>query len=129
MRTFRPDRRAAKERWRMFLLPCFFGSMVSAANADPALGTREVLLDNEYVEVVRLSYPVGTESGMHGHAYDHRAIYVVSGGRLEVIPADSTQASRIIDIQDGQAVFMPAATHNVRNVGDTDIILIETEIK
>jgi len=90
---------------------------------------REVLLDNAFVEVVRLSYPVGTESGMHTHIHPNRVVYVIEGGMLELVPKDKTQKSNVISISAGQALFLPATTHNVRNIGDTDIVIVETEIK
>ncbi|MEH6639503.1 MAG: cupin domain-containing protein [Porticoccaceae bacterium] len=93
------------------------------------LGTREVLLDNETVEVVRLTYPVGTESGMHIHKHPNRAVYFVKGGKIELIPGDPKQQSNVIDAPDGNTLFLPATTHNVKNIGDTEVILIETEIK
>jgi mannose-6-phosphate isomerase-like protein (cupin superfamily) len=97
--------------------------------ADAELGTREVLLDNEAVEVVRLTYPAGSESGMHTHRYPNRVAYVVQGGKLEMVPGDSDEPRQSLEVADGQAIYLPAATHNVRNVGDTEIVIIETEIK
>lgn len=97
--------------------------------ADSKLGTREVLLDNDAVEVVRLTYPPGSESGMHTHQFPNRVAYVVKGGTLEMVPGGREQADRPIEVEDGQAIFLPAATHNVKNVGDTEVIIIETEIK
>lgn len=98
-------------------------------SAEPQFGTREVLLDNDRVEVVRLTYPAGTESGMHAHAHPNRVVYVVKGGTLEMVPSDSSQPPRTMQLTEGQAAFVQAATHNVRNVGDTEVVLIETEIK
>ena len=97
--------------------------------ADTTLGSREVLLDNAAVEVVRLTYPAGSESGMHSHDYPHRVAYVVRGGTLQSVPADPDQPTQIIELADGQAVYLPAATHNIRNVGQTEIVIIETELK
>jgi mannose-6-phosphate isomerase-like protein (cupin superfamily) len=88
-----------------------------------------VLLDNLAVEVVRLTYPAGTESGMHTHEHPNRVAYVVSGGALEMIPGDPEQPRQRLEVTDGQAIYLPATTHNVRNVGQTEVVLIETEIK
>lgn len=101
-------------------LPCL-------AEAPPAL--REALLDNESVEVVRMTYPVGSESGMHTHQYPNRVAYVVKGGKLEMIPVDGAKPYQIVEVVTGQAIFLPAATHNVRNAGDTEVVIIETELK
>lgn len=97
--------------------------------ADPVLGTREVVLDNDAVEVVRLTYPAGSESGMHTHQYPNRVAYVVQGGTLEMIPGDGDKPRQSLEVADGQAIYLPATTHNVRNVGETEIVIVETELK
>ncbi len=97
--------------------------------AEVKLGTREVLLDNALVEVVRLIYPVGTESGMHSHKYPNRAAYIVKGGTLKLIPDDPKKQADVLTVPDGKALFLPGATHNVKNIGETEVVIIETEIK
>lgn len=97
--------------------------------ADTKQGTREVLLDNDAVEVVRLTYPVGSESGMHTHLHPNRVVYFVKGGKLELIPEDEQQQSKVMDVPDGKTLYLPSTTHNVKNIGNTEIIIIETEIK
>ncbi len=90
---------------------------------------REIVLENEQVQVVRLTYPVGTESGMHTHSFAHRVVYFVKGGSLSLIPQDPTKASKTLIATDGQTLFLPATTHNVRNIGNTEIVIVETELK
>ena len=107
----------------------FLTFLASQSVADIKLGTREVLLENETVEVVRLTYPVGSESGMHTHIHPNRAVYFVKGGKIELIPFDEQKPGSVIDAPDGKVLFVQATTHNVRNIGDTEVILIETEIK
>jgi len=97
--------------------------------ADPALGTREVLLDNETVQVIRLTYPAGTESGMHTHEFSNRVVYFIKGGSLELVPADELAESDTLIVGDGEAVYLPAVTHNVKNIGDDEIVILEVEIK
>lgn len=110
-----------------FLLSVFTFSSLSIA--DVQLGSREVLLDNDKVEVVRLIYPVGTESGMHTHKYANRTAYFVKGGKLELIPKAKGEKIISLDVSDGKSLYLPATSHNVRNVGTTKIVIIETEIK
>jgi mannose-6-phosphate isomerase-like protein (cupin superfamily) len=102
-------------------------SLTCLAAAPEAI--REVLLDNEAVEVVRLTYPVGSESGMHTHVHPNRVAYVVSGGILEMVPEDRSQATQSVEVADGQAIYLPAATHNIRNIGETEVVIIEVELK
>ncbi len=92
-------------------------------------GKREVLLDNAAVEVVRLTYPAGAESGMHTHAHPNRVVYFVKGGMLELIPKNKQQKVKILNVADGKTLYLPSTTHNVKNIGKTEIIIVETEIK
>ncbi len=113
---------------------CFAAVYLLAALALPSSAaaeamTRELLIDNATVEVVRLTYPAGSESGMHTHPHPHRVAYVIRGGVLELVPADGAGPSRSMEVTEGQAIFLPAATHNVRNIGQTEIVIVETEIK
>lgn len=101
----------------------------SVTFAKPPTPTREVILDNEQVEVVRLTYPAGTESGMHTHIHPNRSVYFVKGGKLELISSDADVNSTIIDVPTGKILFLPATTHNVKNIGSNTVILLEHEIK
>lgn len=103
--------------------------LTMAIDAKPLEGNREVLLDNEHVEVIRLTYPPGSESGMHSHEHPHRVVYVVSGGKIELIPEDSNMPSQFITAKTGMTMFVPGNTHNVKNIGKTEVVLIETELK
>lgn len=110
----------------MFISALVLPSM-SFALAD--LGSREVLLDNEKVELVRLVYPPGTESGMHSHKHPSRTVYFVKGGRLALIPENPAEQTKILTVAHGKVLYLPATSHNVKNLGDTEIIIIENEIK
>ncbi len=90
---------------------------------------KEILLDNTDVEVIRATYPAGSESGVHTHVYANRVVYFVKGGVLAITPEDTNKPDRIITVKDGQTLYMPGGTHNVKNIGDTEIIIVETEIK
>lgn len=96
---------------------------------DNNIGARNVVLENENVLVVRLTYPPGSQSGMHTHVYHHRVVYFVKGGTLQLIPEDAKSAVRTLEVIDGQTLYLPATTHNVVNIGDTEIVIVETELK
>jgi mannose-6-phosphate isomerase-like protein (cupin superfamily) len=114
---------------KFILIPIFLLVYSTTSLADEKHGKREVLLDNSDVEVVRLTYPVGTESGMHTHIYPNRVVYFVKGGILELIPKDMSQKPTILNVSDGKTLFLPTTTHNVKNIGNTEIVIVETEIK
>lgn len=97
--------------------------------AGDKLGKREVLLDNSSVEFVRLTYPVGTESGMHTHVHPNRVVFFAKGGKLELVPEDKSQQTKVLNVADGKTLYLPATTHNVRNIGNTEVVILETEIK
>lgn len=97
--------------------------------AETKFGTREVLLDNEKILMVRLVYPVGTESGMHTHMYANRTVYFIKGGKLELISKDKNEQIKILNVPDGKALYLSASTHNVKNIGNSEIVIIENEIK
>ena len=113
------------------MLSIFYSSPSIAQNeTNKAIeAKREVVLENEHVQVVRLTYPAGTESGMHTHEFANRVVYFVKGGKLSLIPQDTSKASTILIATNGQTLFLPATTHNVKNIGDTEIVIVETELK
>lgn len=106
-----------------------FASLSAHSGTEALKGKREVLIDNDKVEVVRLTYPPGTESGMHTHQYPSRVVYVVKGGEIQLVPADTSKKAKTLKVKDGMSLYMPKNSHNVRNVGDTEVVLVETEIK
>lgn len=99
------------------------------ATATEPQWTQEVLLDNQQVLMVRNTFPPGRASGQHSHQYPFRTVYVVQGGEIRIIPADALQPARTISIETGSALMLPAQEHNIRNVGETTVVLIETELK
>ncbi len=98
-------------------------------NAETHQKSREVILDNDQVSVVRLVYPPETESGMHTHVHANRTVYFIAGGTLALVAKDKPAKTQIIEAQTGTILYLPANTHNVRNVGTTTIILLEHELK
>lgn len=103
------------------------GLCCSVAASAITIGNKSILLEDDKVQVVRLVYPPNTESGLHQHEFASRTIYVVKGGTLALISASGEQKE--ITVQAGQVMRVPAAEHNVRNIGDTVVELIETELK
>ena len=109
------------------MLICMF-LLITTAVAEPQW-TQEVLLDNDRVLMVRNTFPPGEASGLHTHVHPQRTVYVVQGGQLQLQPADPAQPARTIEVTSGSALMLPAQSHNIRNVGESTVILIETELK
>lgn len=102
---------------------------ISPVLAKSKHSSKEILFENDKVLMLRKVYPAGSESGMHTHIYPFRTVYFIKGGKLELVPADKTKKSKKLVAEDGRTLFLPATTHNVKNIGDTEIIVIETELK
>jgi len=66
---------------------------------------------------------------MHTHEFPNRVVYFIKGGKLELAPADTQADSDVFVVGDGEAVYLPAVTHNVKNIGDDEIVILEVEIK
>ncbi len=66
---------------------------------------------------------------MHTHIHPNRVVYFVKGGILELVPLDKQQQPKTLNVADGKILFLPSTTHNVKNIGNTEIIIVETEIK
>jgi quercetin dioxygenase-like cupin family protein len=92
--------------------------------ANSTLGKKEILLNNVSVEVVRLTYPAGSESGVHTHIHPNRVVHFIKGGKLSLISNDSLQTNKVINVPDGKTLFFPATTHNVKNIGNTEIVIL-----
>jgi len=114
---------------KFIFIPILLFVFSSNSLANDKQGKRDVLLDNADVEVVRLTYPMGTESGMHTHIHPNRVVYFVKGGTLELTPKNKKQKPKVLNVSDGKTLYLPATTHNVKNIGNTEIVIVETEIK
>lgn len=112
---------------KYLILPALL--LASSSSFATVKAKKEVLLDNTDVKVIRATYPAGSESGMHTHVYPNRVVYFVKGGVLAISPQDSSKPDRIITVKDGQTLYMPGVTHNVKNIGESEIVIVETEVK
>jgi quercetin dioxygenase-like cupin family protein len=86
---------------------------------------KKVLLDNDRVRVIQLELGAGETIPWHSHP-DH-TIYALTGGKIEI--TDKGKAPVTIDIKAGDALYIPAVTHMAKNLGDTTVNLVVTEIK
>jgi quercetin dioxygenase-like cupin family protein len=101
---------------------------LAAAAQEPAVVGPTIYkqtFDNERVRVFEVTFKKGAEIAMHSHP-DH-AVYVVTGGKLEITLADG--AKNVIDAKAGETFFLPAQAHSARNAGNGTIRLTVTELK
>ena len=86
---------------------------------------KKVILDNEKVRVLQVEFAPGDVSSWHQHP--NHVIYVLGGGKIEI--TDKGKEAKTMDLNEGDAMYMPAVTHTAKNVGTTTIKLIVTEMK
>ena len=94
--------------------------MTAAPNA-----YKKVLLENEKVRVMEIEIAPGDVVPWHSHP-DH-VIYALTSGKLEI--TDKGKTATVAEIKAGEAIFMPAVTHTGKNIGETPLKLIVTELK
>lgn len=89
-------------------------------------GQAKVLMENENVRVVEYSVQPGEKDEWHTHP--PRSSYVVSGGKLQVFT--ETGEPKTVEVISGTTSWADhGAKHYVKNVGDTKVTIILTEIK
>lgn len=99
-----------------------------AAAQDPtavAPGVYKQTLDNERVRVFEVTFKKGASAAMHSHP-DHLA-YIVTGGTLELTLADGTR--QVVEGKPGETFFLPAQAHSTRNIGNSTVRVVVTELK
>ena len=94
---------------------------------DPLVAASNVyklLNENERVRVLQVTFKPGDTAKMHHHP-DH-SVYAVTGGKMSLTSGGKTQE---IDIKPESVLFLEAQHHEAKNIGDTTIKLIVTELK
>ena len=88
------------------------------ASMDPLVvspAAHTLAFENDQIRVLKASFDPGEESPMHSHP--DTVGYILSGGKLDFTTADGAVEHR--ESVTGQAMFRPATSHSVKNVGDT----------
>jgi hypothetical protein len=107
----------------LFLLGIETGVAQDPAKAHPEMF--KVLLENDRVRVIDDLVPAGAKVSMHSHP--EYVVYPLSSYRMKFIFPDGT--SRIVDIQQGTARYVPGMVHAEENIGNTDAHALLVEIK
>ena len=96
---------------------------IDPTEVDPA--HYKLLGENERTRIIEITLPAGETDILHSHTVEN--VYFITGGkaRIDVPGADSMEA----EIPDGHVMFSDAWTHQVHNIGDTDIHAIIVEHK
>jgi len=85
----------------------------------------KTLVDNDHVRVIEVRMRPGEKSDMHSHpAY---VTYVVGGAKLKISFPDGSVQERTTE--KGTAAFSNGLTHSIENIGSTEMISIDIELK
>jgi beta-alanine degradation protein BauB len=81
-------------------------------------------MENDRVRVFDVTFRIGDKAVMHHHP-DH-VVYVIEGGKLKLTSEGKTD---ILELIDGDVVFLKAQTHEALNIGQSTIELLVVELK
>jgi len=120
---------------RSFLAGAVLASVVgalvvrTALSQDPVMVTPDlykVLLENQNIRVLEVTYQPGQSEGWHSHP--RYFFYVVEPGKLRSEP-ESGEAEEF-DLELGlNGLTGPVSKHSVKNVGDSVVRLLAIELK
>ena len=105
----------------------FLGTGLHAQDSMDATtnGNMKTILDNEKVTVIQVEYAPRQVTPMN--YYPEHVAYVLSGGKMEM--TEKGKEAKVMEINDGEAMYMPATTGMFKNVGTTTVKLVITEMK
>ena len=84
----------------------------------------KVLEENEHVRMLEMIVPPGESDNLHSHPDE--AVYFITGGKARVT-VDGEQME--MELPDGATMLHEGWTHQVTNIGDTEIRAIIVESK
>jgi beta-alanine degradation protein BauB len=87
--------------------------------------TVKVLTDNDKVKISEATFAPGAVADWHSHP--QHTVYAITDLNLKVEMKEK-EASRV-EMKAGQAMWSPAVTHKITNVGKNTLTMIVTEIK
>jgi mannose-6-phosphate isomerase-like protein (cupin superfamily) len=84
-----------------------------------------LLLENDRVRVLEMTLRAGERDETHSHPAE--TVYFVRGGKARITLADGGSAE--LDLADGHVMWHEPWTHQVENVGDSEIraVIVETK--
>jgi quercetin dioxygenase-like cupin family protein len=84
-----------------------------------------VLLDNAQVRVLAVTIKPGQKAPMHSHPAN--VVYVLNGGKVRITTPDGKSVEK--EPKTGATVWSEATTHEVENIGTTELKQVQIELK
>jgi beta-alanine degradation protein BauB len=91
---------------------------------DVASNVYKLKMENDRVRVFDVTFKVGDKAVMHHHP-DH-VVYVIEGGKMKLTSGGKTD---ILDLKNGDAIFLNAQSHEAENIGQSTLELLVVELK
>ena len=88
-------------------------------------GNYRLLFENDHVRVLEMSLRAGECDETHSHPAE--TVYFVRGGQARIRLVDGSSAE--VDLPDGHVMWHAPWTHQVANLGTTDIRAVIVESK
>ncbi|MGE0253279.1 MAG: hypothetical protein AB7N54_01685 [Alphaproteobacteria bacterium] len=98
-----------------------------AGKAAGRQSTRRVLVDDEKMQLTYYNFAPGEETGWHTHPYDY-VVVTFDEGQFELQTTDG-KVNRIRSNGLNHYLVRGGMRHCAKNIGTTDITLIEIELK
>ena len=84
----------------------------------------KVVQDSLNIRIVMVDYKPGAESALHSHP--DLVMYVISPAKTEFTAKDGTK--RVMTLDKGMVAIIPADTHSVKNIGNTNAKVVLFEV-
>jgi quercetin dioxygenase-like cupin family protein len=98
-----------------------------STNMDPLMVAKEIskpIMENDRVRVFKATFNSKEKAPMHHHP-DH-VVYVLKEGKMKITFEGK---SNILDLKEGQAMFLKAQDHEAENIGDSTVEMLIVELK
>ena len=86
---------------------------------------RKILLENDQVRVLQVEFAPGETAPWHQHP--NHILYALTDGEIEI--TDKGKTANVVELKAGEALYMPAVTHMIKNIGTTTVKMVVTELK
>lgn len=104
-------------------LAAAIASAQDAVKTDPDYN--KVLLENDRVRVLEVTFPAGTTLKMHSHPA--HVLYFLEGAKSKMTTSDGKVTQ--LESKKGESRWVEPVTHKVDNTGNTPIHVIVIELK
>ncbi len=91
---------------------------------DVASNVYKFKMENDRVRLFDVTFRIGDKAVMHHHP-DH-IVYVIEGGKMKLTSQGKTD---VLDLKNGDAIFLNAQSHEAQNIGQSTIQLLVVELK